>query len=170
MNLPIDYVYWDSPLGRMVLVAKDDALIGVYFDGQRYQPPIGASWRERPESSVLRRAVLQLAEYFAGTRTRFDLPLAPVGTPFQRAVWQAIAAVPSGRTITYAELAANAGRPGSTRAAGNATGRNPLSIVIPCHRIVGADGSLTGYAGGLDRKRALLALERPGAATVRQAA
>jgi methylated-DNA-[protein]-cysteine S-methyltransferase len=169
MNRPIHYVYWDSPLGRMVLVANDDALIGVYFDGQRHQPPIGASWRERPESSVLRRAVLQLAEYFAGTRTRFELALALVGTPFQRAVWQAIAAVPFGRTITYAELAAHAGRPGSTRAAGNATGRNPLSIVIPCHRIVGADGSLTGYAGGLDRKRALLALERPGA-TVRQAA
>jgi len=164
MNLPIAYVLWESPLGRMMLVAEGDALVGVYFDGQRHQPPVGAAWRQRPESAVLRRAVTQLAEYFAGSRTRFDLPLAPAGTPFQRAVWQAIAAVPAGRTISYTELAANVGRPASVRAAGTATGRNPLSVVIPCHRIVGADGSLTGYAGGLERKAALLALERSDAA------
>jgi len=172
MRLTIDYVLWESPLGRMMLVAEGDALVGVYFDGQRHQRPIGASWRRHAGSPLLWRAVTQLAEYFAGTRTRFDLPLAPAGTPFQRAVWQAIAAVPPGRTITYAELAANAGRPSSIRAAGAATGRNPLSVVIPCHRIVGADGSLTGYAGGLDRKRALLTLEQPvtAATPVRQAA
>ena len=96
----------------------------------------------------------------AGARKVFDLPLAPSGTPFQRVVWDAISTVPAGVTISYAELARRAGHPGSARAAGAATGRNPIAIVVPCHRIVGADGSLTGYAGGLDRKRALLALEQ----------
>jgi methylated-DNA-[protein]-cysteine S-methyltransferase len=96
---------------------------------------------------------------FAGTRTVFDLPLVPEGTPFQRDVWRAIGAVPFGATITYAELARRCGRPAAVRAAGAATGRNPLTIVIPCHRIVGSGGALTGYAGGLDRKRSLLALE-----------
>jgi methylated-DNA-[protein]-cysteine S-methyltransferase len=103
---------------------------------------------------------MQLAEYFAGQRTRFTLPLAPAGTPFQRAVWSGIATVPAGATISYSELALRAGHPGCVRAAGAATGRNPWSIVIPCHRIVGADGALVGYAGGLERKRSLLALER----------
>ena len=112
----------------------------------------------------------QLDQYFAGSRKRFELLLGPNGTPFQRAVWNAIAQVPWGETLTYAELASRAGRPGSARAAGAATGRNPLSIIVPCHRIVGSDGSLTGYAGGLDRKQKLLALERPLFALARQAA
>jgi len=159
MNALLDYGLWESPLGSMVLAADGDALVGAWFEGQRHVPRIDASWRRRPESPVLRRAAIELAEYFAGNRMRFDLPLAPAGTPFQHAVWSAIATVPIGRTITYAELAVRAGRPSSVRAAGAATGRNPLSILIPCHRIVGADGALTGYAGGLDRKRALLVLE-----------
>ena len=100
-----------------------------------------------------------MREYFAGARTTFDLPLEPAGTPFQRQVWAAIAAVPFAPTITYGELAARCGRSSAVREAGAATGRNPLTIVIPCHRIVGSGGALTGYAGGLDRKRALLALE-----------
>jgi methylated-DNA-[protein]-cysteine S-methyltransferase len=104
----------------------------------------------------LRQAARELGEYFAGKRRKFDVPLAPAGTPFQRAVWRAIAAVPFGSTINYTELARQAGFPGSARAAGTATGRNPLSIIIPCHRILGSNGSLTGYAGGLHRKRALL--------------
>ncbi|MEP7183447.1 MAG: methylated-DNA--[protein]-cysteine S-methyltransferase [Betaproteobacteria bacterium] len=161
-----DFTRIGSPHGDLVLAAVDDALVGIWFDGQKYQPPIGAGWRHRPDAPVLRRAATQLDEYFAGDRTRFDLALAPRGTPFQRAVWAAIATVPAGATITYAELAAKIGKPGSARAAGAATGRNPLSIVIPCHRIVGAGGALTGYAGGLDRKRALLALERDATATV----
>ena len=107
----------------------------------------------------LLQAQRELAEYFGGGRTRFETPLAPAGTPFQHAVWKAISAVGFGATITYGELAQQAGCPGSARAAGAATGRNPLTLFVPCHRIVGASGSLTGYAGGLERKRALLALE-----------
>ena len=112
---------------------------------------------------VLRRAAAQLRAYFALERDTFDLPLSPAGTAFQRAVWKAISTVRAGETISYAELARRAGHPGSARAVGAATGRNPLAIVVPCHRIVGSDGSLTGYASGLDRKRALLALEQKGA-------
>ncbi len=160
MNTPLDFARIASPLGSIVVVATDAALTGVYFDGQRYQPPVGPDWRHRQDAELLRRAATQLAEYFSGARQRFELPLAPAGTPFQRRVWEAIAAVPPGETISYRELAARAGAPGSARAAGAATGRNPLSIVIPCHRIVGSDGALTGYAGGLERKRALLTLEQ----------
>ncbi len=162
-------VYFDcmpSPLGEMLLASDGDALSGAWFDGQRHQPPIGPAWQQRPDLPVLRRAAAELAEYFAGERFAFDVPLAPVGTPFQRDVWRAIASVPYGGTIAYRELAARAGRPQSIRAAGAATGRNPLSIIVPCHRIVGADGALTGYAGGLTRKRALLALERATGAAV----
>jgi methylated-DNA-[protein]-cysteine S-methyltransferase len=157
--------YFDTvmtPLGPLVLATDGDALTGAWFDGQRYQPPMDSGWQQRADLPILRRSVAELAEYFAGRRTRFDLPLAPSGTPFQRVVWEAIASVPYGETIAYNALAARVGRPECIRAAGAATGRNPLSIVIPCHRIVGADGTLTGYAGGLDRKRALLALERAG--------
>jgi methylated-DNA-[protein]-cysteine S-methyltransferase len=149
-----------SPLGVLLLASDGVALTGVWFEGQRHPPVMDAGWQRRGDVPVLGRAAVALAEYFAGTRTQFDLPLAPSGTAFQRAVWDAIAAVPYGETIAYRELAARVGRPASVRAAGAATGRNPLSIFIPCHRIVGADGALTGYAGGLDRKRALLALER----------
>jgi methylated-DNA-[protein]-cysteine S-methyltransferase len=148
-----------SPLGEMVLASDGDALSGAWFDGQRYQPQIGPAWQRQPGLPVLRRAAAELAEYFAGARVAFDVPLAPVGPPFQRDVWRAIASVRYGETVAYGELAARAGRPESIRAAGAATGRNPLSIIVPCHRIVGADGALTGYAGGLARKRALLALE-----------
>ncbi len=148
-----------SPLGEMMLASDGDALSGAWFERQRYQPAVGPAWRRRSDLPVLRRAAVELAAYFAGERLAFDLPLAPAGTPFQRDVWQAIANVTYGATIAYRELAARAGRPDSVRAAGAATGRNPISIIIPCHRIVGADGALTGYAGGLARKRALLALE-----------
>ena len=149
----------ESPLGPMLLLAVDDALAGIHFDGQRHHPVVGADSRHDPGHPALREAKAQLTEYFAGARSAFDLPLAPMGTPFQRAVWTAIRAVGYGETIAYGELAARAGAPRSIRAAGAATGRNPWGIVVPCHRIVGADGSLTGYAGGLERKRALLALE-----------
>jgi methylated-DNA-[protein]-cysteine S-methyltransferase len=155
-------VYFDcmpSPLGAMVLASDGDALSGAWFDGQRHQPAAGPAWQRRPDLPILCRAAAELTEYFAGERIEFDLPLAPAGTPFQREVWHAIADVRYGETIAYHELAARAGRPESIRAAGAATGRNPLSIIIPCHRIVAADGALTGYAGGLARKRALQALE-----------
>ena len=153
------YDFYDSPHGRMLLVASGEGLTGVYFDGQKYHASIEPEWREDPRQAILRQAGRELAEYFAGERKRFETPLAPEGTPFQRAVWRAISSVDFGRTIPYGELAIRAGFPGSSRAAGAATGRNPLTIIVPCHRIVGSDGSLTGYAGGLERKRALLALE-----------
>ncbi|MGE5617209.1 MAG: methylated-DNA--[protein]-cysteine S-methyltransferase, partial [Bacillota bacterium] len=105
----------------------------------------------------------QLADYFEGKRRGFEMPAVAKGTPFQQRIWKEIARIPYGETITYAELARRAGAPGSARAAGAATGRNPLSIVVPCHRVVGSGGSLTGYAGGLDRKEKLLTLERSGA-------
>jgi methylated-DNA-[protein]-cysteine S-methyltransferase len=149
-----------TSLGTMVLASDGDSLTGAWFDGQRHQPTADASWQQRRGLAILQQAETELAEYFTGARTAFSLPLAPAGTPFQRDVWRAITGVPYGETIAYRDLAARIGRPGSIRAAGAATGRNPLSIVIPCHRIVGADGALTGYAGGIERKRTLLALER----------
>jgi methylated-DNA-[protein]-cysteine S-methyltransferase len=153
------YDTYDSPHGRMLLVAGDDGLAGVYFDGQKYPPEIRTDWRRDAGHPVLAQAKRELAEYFALARKTFDTPLAPEGTAFQQSVWTAIATVAFGDTITYDELARRAGAPGSARAAGAATGRNPITILVPCHRIVGSDGRLTGYAGGLDRKRALLALE-----------
>jgi methylated-DNA-[protein]-cysteine S-methyltransferase len=153
------YDLYESPNGEMLLVANDAGLAGVYFDGQKYLPQVEQDWRRDARHAPLRQAKRELTEYFGGERTRFETALAPEGTPFQQAVWKAISAVGFGKTITYSELALHAGFPGSARAAGAATGRNPISIIVPCHRIVGSNGSLTGYAGGLDRKRALLALE-----------
>ena len=153
------YDYYHSPHGRMLLVADDKALTGVYFAGQKYQPRIERDWVRDGRHAPLRQAKNELAEYFAGKRQRFTVKVAPRGTPFQRAVWKAIAGVGFGRTIPYAELARRAGHPGSARAAGAATGRNPVGIIVPCHRIVGSNGALTGFAGGLAKKRALLELE-----------
>jgi methylated-DNA-[protein]-cysteine S-methyltransferase len=150
-----------SPLGEILLVANGEgrALQGLYLERQKYFPKQVAEWRAAPRLPLFRTAVLQLREYFAGLRKAFDLPLAPEGTAFQRGVWSAIGNVPFGETISYAELALRCGRPLAVRAAGAATGRNPLTVVVPCHRIMGSGGALTGYAGGLDRKRALLELE-----------
>jgi len=143
----------------MLLVADDQTLTGVYFTGQKYHPRIDEKWKQDDRHEALRRAKRELSEYFDGKRTRFTVKIAPQGTQFQRAVWKAIASVRFGQTIAYVELAQRAGYPGSARAAGAATGRNPIGIIVPCHRIVGSNGSLTGYAGGLAKKRALLALE-----------
>jgi methylated-DNA-[protein]-cysteine S-methyltransferase len=153
------YDFYESPHGRILLVASEEGLSGVYFDGQKYHPRLDAAWRHDARHALLRQAKRELAEYFGGERRRFEIALAPDGTPFQRRVWKAISTVGFGKTITYGELARRAGSPGSARAAGAATGRNPIGIIVPCHRIVGANGSLTGYAGGLEKKRALLALE-----------
>jgi len=153
------YARFDSPLGPVVMVAEDDGLTHVDFVGAKYERPVAPDWIEDPQAPALAACRRQLAEYFAGERTQFDLPLAPRGSTFQRRVWQEIARVPYGETITYAELARRSGAPGQARAAGAATGRNPIGVVVPCHRIVGSDGSLTGYAGGLERKRGLLELE-----------
>jgi methylated-DNA-[protein]-cysteine S-methyltransferase len=153
------YDYYQSPTGRMLLVADGKALTGAYFTGQKHRPRITAEWMRDARHAPLRQAKRELAEYFSGKRKRFTVKLAPGGTPFQRAIWKAITDVGFGGTIPYAELARRAGRQGSARAAGGAAGRNPISIIVPCHRIVGSNGALTGYAGGLAKKRALLTLE-----------
>jgi len=153
------YDYYDSPHGRMLLVADDKAITSVSFIGQKYAPRVQVDWRRDARHAPIRQAKRELAEYFGGRRKRFSVRLAPKGTPYQRAVWKAIMSVAFGKTIAYAELARRAGRPRSARAAGAATGRNPIGVIVPCHRIVGSNGSLTGYAGGLAKKRALLALE-----------
>lgn len=152
------YDTYRSPQGPMLITATPKGLAGVYFKGQKHFPD-SRPWRRDSRHPVLRRARRELGEYFAGKRTRFDVPLDPQGTAFQRKVWKAIGKVTFGRTLTYGELARRAGHPGSARAAGAATGRNPIGIIVPCHRILGANGALTGYAGGLSRKRKLLALE-----------
>jgi methylated-DNA-[protein]-cysteine S-methyltransferase len=160
------YMYLASPLGRILLTADAGSLDGLYFVGQKYQAVPGSDWTEDRGSALFAQAQLQLAQYFAGERARFELPLAPAGTPFQESVWRALGTIPCGTTVTYGALAQSLGAPRSVRAAAAAVGRNPISIVVPCHRVVGRDGSLTGYAGGLDRKRALLGLE--GATAVRR--
>ena len=154
--------YYDTlegPWGAMLVAASEKGLTGVYFNRQKYHPKRGKEWQHAPDNAHLKRAKKQLGEYFAGKRKVFDLELDPAGSVFQRQVWKAIAGVPYGETISYGELARRCGFPEGARAAGAATGRNPIGIVVPCHRIVGSNGKLTGYAGGLDKKRALLALE-----------
>ena len=164
-----------SPIGTLRLYAAAEQLVGVYLPGRanrdalrRHCPP-EASPGCRPARSgpsrltgVLDRAVAQLAEYFAGQRREFSLGLALRGTSFQRLVWESLQRIPYGETCGYGELARALGRPAASRAVGAANGRNPLSIIVPCHRLIGADGGLTGYAGGLAAKRWLLDLERAG--------
>ena len=147
----------DSPLGELTLVAEEGRLTGVYFPHHWYRPD--------PDTLGPRAdtgfgdATAQLGEYFAGDRTRFDLAVAPRGDEFQRRVWDLISAIPYGQTVTYGDLARDVGGEVTPKDVGAAVGRNPLSVVVPCHRVVGKDGRLTGYAGGLARKRFLLDLE-----------
>lgn len=153
----------DSPYGPLTLVATDGTLSGVYMTGQRHRPPeesFGA--RTDLDTPPFAAAAAQLERYFAGELREFDLPLHLDGTPFQRAVWQQLLRIPYGETRTYGELAEELGKPGASRAVGLANGKNPIGIVVPCHRVIGASGSLTGYGGGLDRKRRLLDFERGG--------
>jgi methylated-DNA-[protein]-cysteine S-methyltransferase len=142
----------DSPVGELLIAGDGSALTSLHMDGSP-----GAGWRRDP--AAFRGAAEQLRAYFAGGLRQFDLPLAPHGTPFQRSVWAALREIPYGETVSYAELAAAAERPGAARAVGAANGRNPIAIVIPCHRVIGSTGALTGYGGGLRRKRLLLDLE-----------
>lgn len=145
----------DTPIGILRLVSNGSHLVKIEFE-DRHQPGEAA---ENTCNGVLASTKTQLRQYFAGQRQEFDLPLAPAGTPFQREVWQALAQIPWGELRSYADIARAIERPKAVRAVGAANGRNPLPIVIPCHRVVGSDGSLTGFAGGLDMKRALLELE-----------
>ncbi|NCD20269.1 MAG: methylated-DNA--[protein]-cysteine S-methyltransferase [Actinobacteria bacterium] len=147
-----------SPVGPLTLVLDDDgALTAVVLPGARHAPD-PATWGERDDTAGA-AVVTQLDEWFAGARTVFDLPTAVTGTPFQRRVWAALEAIPYGETATYGDLAAALGVPGAARAVGAAAGRNPLPVIVPCHRLVGSGGALTGYAGGLAVKAALLELE-----------
>jgi methylated-DNA-[protein]-cysteine S-methyltransferase len=145
----------ETPIGPLLLSAADGRLSGVAF---------GATGAARSTESPLLEAEAQLHAYFAGELERFELPLALHGTAFQQSVWDALREIPYGGTMTYTELAAAVGRPGACRAVGAANGRNPLPVIVPCHRVLGAAGALTGYGGGLERKRVLLALEAAKAA------
>lgn len=147
-----------SPLGPLRLFAAADELVGIYLPDQL--APAGEPPRDASTARLLERAAAQLAEYFAGERRVFELALAPRGTGFQQLVWRALLAIPYGETRSYGELARALGRPAASRAVGTANAKNPLSIVVPCHRVVGASGELTGYAGGLPAKRWLLDHER----------
>ena len=152
-------VAWmDSPVGRLRLAADEEALRSIEFPSSRHPVALPADSIE-DDNAILAATRAQLREYFDGARDRFDLPLGPVGTEFQRSVWFALAGIPFGATLSYAQLAAQVGRPSAVRAVGAANGRNPLPIVLPCHRVIGSDGSLTGFGGGLPAKQFLLELE-----------
>jgi len=155
------YTTIDSPIGRLLLTSNGEALTGLYMDvpardAERHVERAVAGGREDPSAEPLASAVRQLAEYFAGSRRAFDLPLALQGTPFQQRVWQALTEIPYGETWSYGQLAKRIGNPKASRAVGLANGSNPISILVPCHRVIGADGSLTGYGGGMERKQWLL--------------
>ena len=156
------HIVIDSEVGPLTLVAEDGALVGLYMDLQRHRPDddrLGELDLRGREAEPFKASADQLDAYFAGTLTRFTLPLAPRGSDFQQRVWSALQEIPYGQTVSYGELAERVGSPGGARAVGLANGRNPIGIVIPCHRVVGSSGSLTGYGGGLDRKKRLLDLE-----------
>ncbi|GAB3069566.1 methylated-DNA--[protein]-cysteine S-methyltransferase [Pedococcus soli] len=147
-----------SPIGDLTLIAEDGVLVALHMDRAKHAPGSAAELGERDDSGF-DTATSQLGEYFARERTTFDLPLAPVGNAFEQKVWALLREIPYGQTRSYGDLARALGDVGFSQAVGAANGRNPLGIIVPCHRVIGADGSLVGYAGGLDRKRFLLALE-----------
>lgn len=161
------FTLWPSPIGDLLLVGDVPdggaggaaaVLRGLYLPGHRRGPAVDPAWRRDP--AAFARVGAALDAYATDGATAFDLPLDLRGSAFQRTVWAELRAIPPGETVTYAELARRVGRPGAARAVGSAVARNPVSIVVPCHRVVGSDGSLTGYAGGVERKRWLLAHER----------
>jgi methylated-DNA-[protein]-cysteine S-methyltransferase len=148
----------DSPVGPLTLVSTDGVLSGLYMDRQRYRPP--AETFGEPDDAPFGQVIDQLAEYFAGKRSEFSVPVSLNGTEFQRTVWTALRDIRYGETVPYGELAERIGRPAASRAVGLANGKNPISIIVPCHRVVGSTGDLTGYGGGLDRKQYLLDFEQ----------
>ena len=153
----VRYTVVDSPIDPLLLVGDGDAITGLFMSPHQGRHGVEDGWVR--DDDVFRAAAAQLGEYFAGERHTFDLPLRPEGTAFQLRVWSALCDIPYGTTITYGEQAQRLGDPGRARAVGAANGQNPITIVVPCHRVIGANGSLTGYGGGLDRKRHLLDLE-----------
>ncbi len=144
-----------SPLGQVLVEARDGVVVKVHV-----APFVQPAGPPAPDDPLLRQAVRELAEYFAGGRRDFDVPVGPPGTPFQQAVWAELRRVDYGTTATYAEIAVRLGSPGAVRAVGSANGRNPVAVLVPCHRVIGSDGNLRGYGGGVERKLALLAIER----------
>ncbi len=158
MTSTIYYSYIDCPLGRMFVQGDGQFVTGLFMPRHKGWRGPDASWRQSDASFAAVRE--QLAEYFAGDRQQFDVPLKLAGTAFQLRVWQELVRIPFGTTISYAQLAQRLGNPTASRAVGHANGRNPISIIVPCHRVIGADGKLAGYAGGVDKKRWLLAWER----------
>lgn len=155
------YVEIESPIGPLTITTDGDAVTGLYMESHRHGPVDRGRWifDAHNEQSVLRIARRQLDEYFAGNRIKFELPLGAVGTTVQKSVWRALSEIPYGETRTYGEIARTIGNPKASRAVGAANGRNPISIIVPCHRVIGSDGSLTGFGGGLERKQWLLAHE-----------
>ena len=151
------YTTVESPIGELLLAGDEQALHGLWMQAGRHPRQVGERWRRATEPFAV--AVEQLGEYFAGERTAFDLPLRPAGTAFQLAVWSALRTIPYGQTRSYGQIAAQIGKPDAMRAVGAANGQNPIAVIVPCHRVIGADGSLTGFGGGLERKRILLDLE-----------
>jgi methylated-DNA-[protein]-cysteine S-methyltransferase len=155
--MSVYYSRIDSPIGELVLTGDGRALTGLFMENQRHGAGTTTDWQR--DDALFADARQQLAAYFAGERQTFDLPLAPTGTAFQRRVWQALRDIPFGKTESYGALARRIDSPKASRAVGLANGRNPISIIVPCHRVIGADGSLTGYGGGIERKRWLLTHE-----------
>ncbi|MCL2233851.1 MAG: methylated-DNA--[protein]-cysteine S-methyltransferase [Treponema sp.] len=149
----------ESPLGAIQAAAKDNALCGLWFVGQKYFPPGAETWLDTPDYPVFAALKSWLQDYFAGKNPELTIPLAPEGTDFQQAVWEMLLEIPYGKTTTYGNIASRLASKASAQAVGGAVGHNPISLIIPCHRVLGADGSLTGYAGGLEKKRSLLELE-----------
>ncbi|WP_298444400.1 methylated-DNA--[protein]-cysteine S-methyltransferase [uncultured Ferrimonas sp.] len=149
----------DSPMGTVLIVGSEQGLHAVSFQQGSQPLAIAADWQR--DDQALCAARTQLQQYFAGQRQQFELALAPVGTEFQRQVWQALCQIPYGTTASYGQIASAIGKPKAVRALGAANGKNPIAVVIPCHRVIGANGSLTGYAGGLELKQQLLQLEQP---------
>lgn len=152
------YSYYQSPIGRLLLVAERGVLSQLHFAKTADHLPIPADWQE--DEPPFAETITQLNEYFAGKRTTFDLSLDPQGTTFQQQVWQELLRIPYGKTASYGDIAERIGNPKACRAVGMANRRNPIPIIIPCHRVIGRDGSLTGFGGGLTVKESLLALER----------
>ncbi|KHL57491.1 methylated-DNA--[protein]-cysteine S-methyltransferase [Xanthomonas cannabis] len=155
----VRYDTFPSPIGALTVAADHAGVRHILFAQNRYDAAGRARWVHDPEAALVREAREQLLDYLHGGRRRFDLPLAPAGTPFQLEVWHTLAQIPFGQTWSYVQLAQAVGRPAASRAVGAANGRNPLPIVLPCHRVIGANGALTGFGGGLPTKQALLQLE-----------
>ena len=158
MPAPLTCRTIDSPVGPITVAGHDGVVTTIRLPGQDHEPVAWEEWVDDPDAFA--DAVAQLRDYFAGERTTFDFPMEMAGTDFQRSVWAALQEIPYGETWSYGQLAARLGKPGAARAVGLANGRNPIPIVVPCHRVIGADGTLVGYGGGLGRKQVLLELEQ----------